>query len=268
MVDLETLRSEQVTTRGNTIARDTHRPGWRWSTHIKPLVGTELCEVHHQGLVLSGRLHVVLRDGTEFEATRMCVIDVPPGHDAWVVGDEPVVTVGWAGAKHWLAPLSLGDRVLASILFTDIVDSTGTAQRLGDVGWGDLRATHETRTRNVLSQYRGREIKMTGDGVLAIFDGAARAVRCAAALRDDAGHLGLSVRVAVHTGEITVSADDVSGVAVHEAARLLGLAEPGQVLLSGSTAALSRDASVDLEDLGDRELRGIESPMRVYAVRG
>lgn len=267
VIELETIRSELVSQRGTTIARDVHHPGWRWSTHIRPLVGTEWCEVHHQGLVLGGRLHVVLRDGTEFEAVSMNVIDIPPGHDAWVVGDEPVVTVGWAGAKHWLAPLVFGDRVLASIVFTDIVDSTGTARRLGDRGWSDVLANHESRTRDVLSRFRGREVKMTGDGVLATFDGAARAVRCAVALRDDATHVGLAVRVAVHTGEITVSSDDISGVAVHEASRLLGLASPGQVLLSAATVGLAGDAAADLDDLGDHALRGIDNPMRVYRIR-
>lgn len=267
VIELEMIRSELISQGGTTIARDIHLPGWRWSTHVRQVVGTEWCEVHHLGIVISGRMHVLLSDGTEFEASELNVIDVPPGHDAWVVGDQPVVTIGWVGARQWLAPLAMSDRVLATIVFTDIVDSTGTAKRLGDRAWSDLLNNHETRTRDVLARYRGRVIKMTGDGVLAIFDGAARAVRCAIALRDDATHLGLAVRAAVHTGEITVSTEDISGIAVHEASRLLALAGPGQILLSATTAGLASDTRLDLEDLGDQHLRGIDTPMRVFAIR-
>jgi class 3 adenylate cyclase len=193
---------------------------------------------------------------------------IPPGHDAWVLGDEPFVTIDWTGARGWLAPLeSMTERVLATILFTDIVDSTGLALRLGDRAWTDRLASHEARTRETLRRYRGREIKMTGDGVLAVFDGAARALRCADALRREAGDLGLALRAAVHTGEIEVDGGEVRGVTVHEAARMLGIAEPHAIVLSETTRSLVSDLRLDLVDLGDHELRGIPGLRRLHQLR-
>ena len=266
-IELDTVVSEVVALGGLTVSHDIQRPGWRWSTHIRPIVGTEWCQVRHIGVVLSGRMAVLLEDGTAFDVGPMEVMDLPPGHDAWVVGDEPVETIAWTGARGWLEPLeSLAERVLATIVFTDIVDSTGTALRLGDRAWGDLLATYETRTRDALARFRGREVKMTGDGVLAVFDGAARAVRCAVVLRAVAHELGLALRVVVHTGEVEVAGDDIRGVVVHEAARMLGLAGAGDILVSAATAGLTSDAGLRLEDRGEHELRGIAGPRHIFAV--
>jgi class 3 adenylate cyclase len=267
LIELDTVRSEVITHGGLTVSHDTQRPGWRWSAHVRPLVGTEWCEVRHIGVVLSGRMGVLLEDGTEFEAGPLDLMDIPPGHDAWVIGDEPVETIAWTGARGWLEPLeSLSERVLATLVFTDIVDSTGTALRLGDRAWGDLIATHETRTRDALARFRGRVVKMTGDGVLATFDGAARALRCAVVLRDEARDLGLALRIAVHTGEIEVAGDDIRGVAVHEASRMLGLAGAGDVLVSATTAGLATQTGLRLEDRGDQALRGLSGPRRIFAI--
>jgi class 3 adenylate cyclase len=109
-------------------------------------------------------------------------------------------------------------------------------------------------------------MQLTGDGILANFDGAARAVRCAIALRDAAVEQGLEMRTGVHTGEVDVHEDVISGVAIHEAARIMGLASAGQVLVSETTAALIRDAGIHLEDLGERKLRGFDAPRRLYSV--
>lgn len=267
VIELETIRSEMIDHGGVTVSHDVHQPGWRWSVHVKPLVGTETCGVHHIGLVLRGRIRYRLEDGVEFEAGPLELMDIPPGHDAWVVGDEPLETIGWTGARGWLAPLeSMAERVLATVLFTDIVDSTGTAQRLGHRAWGDLLAAHEARTRDVLARYRGREVKMTGDGVLATFDGAARAVRCAMALRESAGGLGLRLRVAVHTGEIELAGSDVRGLTIHEASRIMGLAGPDEILVSSLVASLAREPDVRYEDRGEHELRGLGGGYHLYAV--
>jgi class 3 adenylate cyclase len=267
VIELETVRSEMITKGGMTVSHDIQQPGWRWSTHIRPLVGTEWCQVRHIGVVLHGRIRYLLEDGTEFEAGPLDLMDVPPGHDAWVVGDEPLETIAWTGARGWLAPLeSLTERVLATVLFTDIVDSTGAALRLGDRAWADTLAAHEGRTRETLERFRGREVKMTGDGVLATFDGAARAVRCAVALRAGSHDLGLQIRVAVHTGEIEQAGSDIRGVAIHEASRILGVAGPDQILVSAVTAGLAADAGIRFEDLGEHELRGLIGPRRIYGV--
>jgi class 3 adenylate cyclase len=213
-------------------------------------------------------MRVLLQDGTEFEVGPMSLMDIPAGHDAWVVGDEAVETIAWTGAKGWLAPLeSLTDRVLATLVLTDVVDSTGTARRLGDRAFADLMTTHESRTRDALARFRGREVKMTGDGVLAMFDGAARALRCAVALRDGAEDLGLEIRAAVHTGEVELAGTDIRGVAIHETSRMLGIAGGGEILVSAPTAALTADLGLAMEDRGPHQLRGIEGSRRIYALR-
>jgi class 3 adenylate cyclase len=267
VIRLETVTSEQVVIGGLTVSRDTQFPGWRWSTHVRPLVGTEWCEVRHVGLMLSGRQAVLLRDGTEFTMEPGDVMDLPSGHDAWVVGDEPVVTIGWTGAKTWLGPLeTLSDRVLATIVITDIVDSTNIALGIGDRAWSDRMAALESRTRDLIDQYHGRLVKFTGDGTLATFDGAARAVRCAAALRSSGLDLDLPIRVAVHTGEVEVAQDDIRGVAIHETSRMLDHAGAGEILVSSVTAGLLLDSGVALEDRGEVELRGLTHPRRLFAM--
>ncbi len=268
LIELGLVRSEIVVFGGLTVSHDTHQPGWRWSTHVKPAVKTESCQVRHIELVLKGRLHVVLDDGIEFEAGPLDLVDIPPGHDAWVVGDVPVETIAWGGGKSWLAPLStLGERILATLLLTDIVDSTGTARRVGDRSWSDLLGEHQFRTRDTVAEYRGRVIDFAGDGVLAMFDGAARAIRCAVALHRAAEDLGLTVRSAVHTGEVETAEQSIRGVVIHEASRILALAHPAEILISATTASLARDTGAVFEDRGEHELRGLPGLHRLYAVR-
>ena len=267
LIELETVRSAQVNIAGLTVAYDTQAPGWRWSTHVRPLVGGDWCEARHVGVMLTGRLGVRMRDGTEFVMGPMDVMDLPPGHDAWVIGDEPVTTIGWTGARNWLGPVeSLNERVLATLVITDIVDSTGTAVRIGDRGWSDLLANYEFRAGDVLPRYRGRLIKLTGDGLLALFDGAARAARCALALRAMATDLGIVTRAAVHTGEVELAGTDIHGITVHEATRMLQLADPGEIVASATTAELGRDGAT-FEDRGEHELRGLPGTRRIYRIR-
>lgn len=267
LIELETTRSAMITRGGITLSHDVHQPGWRWSTHIRPLVKTEWCEVHHIDVLVRGRMHVMLNDGTEFEVGPMSVMDIPAGHDAWVVGDEPAETISWRGVREWLKPLdTLSERILATLVFTDLVGSTATATRLGRRAWGELRASHEQRARDIVARFHGRNVEATGDGILVNFDGAARAVRCAMALRDAAIDEGLEMRTAVHTGEVDLVDDDISGIAINEASRIMALAAAGQVLISETTAALIRDAGIPLEDLGEHELRGIDTPRRIYAL--
>lgn len=266
-IELEGVRSQRVTVGGLLISHDVQLPGFRWSTHLKPKVGTEWCEVHHQGVGLAGHMAGVMKDGAPWAIGPMDVVDIPAGHDAWVVGDEPFEMIQWSGVKSWLAPMaSLTDRVVATLVFTDIVDSTGTALRLGDRAWMDVLAAHESRTRDELSRFRGTLVKMTGDGVLAMFDGAARAVRCAVALRFAAATLPIEIRTSVHTGEVERAEDDIHGVAIHEASRVLALAGPGEILVSALTVELARDAGIVFEDRGMHQLRGIAGERRLFAV--
>lgn len=267
VIEVANVRSELISKGGMTVSHDIQQPGWRWSVDIKPLVGTEWCQVRHIGVVLSGRIGYLLEDGTQFEAGPLDLMDVPAGHDAWVIGDEPLETIAWAGARGWLEPLeSMSDRILATLLFTDVVGSTATAQRLGHVAWADLLSALETRTRDLLSQFRGREVKMTGDGVLAMFDGPGRAVRCAKALRAGAADLGLQLRIGVHAGEIDLAGEDIRGLAIHEASRIMGLADPGEILVSSFVATLAGDSGIRLVPRGEHELRGLPGRHVLFAV--
>ena len=261
-------RIDWVVIGDQTIGRTIQEPGWRWSTHIRPIVGGEWCQSRHVGVIISGRMHIVMEEGEEFEFGSQDVIDIAPGHDAWVVGDEPVVAVEWSGVRGWLEPLeSLNERVLATMVVTDIVDSTGHANRLGGSRWNDLLARHNARMREIASTVRGREIKMTGDGFLVVFDGAARAVRCAKRMVDSAPQDGVTIRAAVHTGEVEFVGDDILGVSVHEATRVAAAAAEGEVLVTATTRDLSAGSGLEFEDRGEHVLRGFDTARRLYAVR-
>ena len=158
------------------------------------------------------------------------------------------------------------DRVLATVLFTDIVDSTAWVGRLGDAGWRARLEEHQRMVRAELEQHRGCEVKTTGDGFLATFDGPARAIRCARGIRDGAGKAGFAVRAGVHAGECEVMGDDVGGIAVHIAARVLDAAAPGEVMVSRTVKDLVAGSGLEFEDRGERELKGLEGAWHLYAV--
>ena len=165
---------------------------------------------------------------------------------------------------------SLGetDRVLATVLFTDIVDSTKRASELGDRQWRALLRHHDEAVRDEIGRFRGREVKSLGDGFLATFDGPARAVRCAAAIASVVQPLGLTVRSGVHTGEIELTQGDISGIAVHTAARIMAMAEPGETLVSSTVRDLVAGSGLRFEDRGPHTLRGLPEKIRLYTVVG
>lgn len=158
------------------------------------------------------------------------------------------------------------DRVLATVLFTDIVGSTEQAVGLGDRGWRELLARHDVAVRKELERWRGHEINTTGDGFLATFDGPARAIRCARSIRDGLRTLGIEVRAGVHTGEVELVEDDVQGIAVHIGSRIAGMGSAGEVLVSGTVADLVHGSGIDFEDRGEHELKGVPGRWRVLAV--
>ena len=206
-------------------------------------------------------------DGTTFEIGPNTVFDIPAGHDGWVVGDEAWETSDFAGMRVFARDMEPSDdRVLASILFTDVVDSTATAERLGDKRWRELISDLNERTQFEVDRHRGRLVKTTGDGVIALFDNSERAVRSALATIDDARELGLGLRAAVHTGEVELSQGDVRGLAVHMASRILALAGDGDVYVSGSTYEHLAGSSFTFADRGEQELKGISGLRRVYGV--
>lgn len=158
------------------------------------------------------------------------------------------------------------DRVLATVLYTDIVASTERASSLGDRRWRELLDAHDAAFRHHLAAYRGHEVKMTGDGLLATFDGPARAIRCAAALRDAAAGLGLEIRAGLHTGEIEIRGDDIGGLAVHIGQRVQALAQPSEILVSSTVKDLVVGSGIEFADRGEHTLKGVEGSWRVFAV--
>ncbi len=250
-----------------TIGRFVWEPGWRWSMDVAPTVHTKSCENRHVGYVISGHLHVMMDDGTELDIMAGDAYEIPPGHDAWVVGDAMWDTIEFTSARVFgIGPDAENERTLATILFTDIVDSTATLGRLGDAAWQRVLLDHNDRLRSELDRFRGREVVTTGDGFLALFDGAARAVRCAAAMADAVRPLGIEIRAGLHTGEITITGGNARGVAVHAAARIAALAGPGDVFVSGTTHDLLDGSGLRFDDRGRHELKGLEGMRQVYAL--
>ena len=259
------LLTEHVVVLGEVhVARTVHEPGWRWSEHVRPVMGTASCTHQHQGVLMSGQIEVETDAGARRVIRAGEAFNIPPGHDAHVVGDEPAVTIEFTGVRGWAKAAEAGERVVATLVVTDIVGSTEVAATLGDAAWKALLGRHGDRVRRELERFRGLEVTTTGDGFLAAFDGAARAVRAAAAIRDAAAEDGLQVRAGVHSGEVERDADNVRGVAVHAATRIAALARPGEVLVSGSTAALLEGAGLELADAGEHELKGLTGRRRLY----
>ena len=260
-------RADNVTLGEITVGRFVQQPGWRWSEQIKPIAGTESCQFHHTGVGISGRGMIRMDDGTEMLISPGDVFDIPPGHDQWVVGDEPAVSILWGGWRGFGKP-PVGERILTTMLMTDIARSTERAAEMGDVAWDQLLEDHNARTREVLERYRGAEINTTGDGFLAIFDGAARAIQAAVDLRDAVKGMGVEVRVGVHTGEVEIVPGNIRGLAVHETARIMALAGASEIFVSNTTRDLASSIGLTFEDRGVHQLKGIATPRAVFAVVG
>jgi class 3 adenylate cyclase len=249
------------------IGRFVCEPGWRWSEAVAPIVRTASCQNRHIGYAITGQLHVVMDDGTVLDIMPGDGYEIPSGHDAWVVGAERWDTVEFTSARIFaVAPDADDERTLATILFTDIVESTATLGRLGDARWRQVLLEHNELLRGALDRYRGREVVTTGDGFLALFDGAARGVRCASAMTDAVRPLGIQIRTGLHTGEIKVVGGNARGVAVHAAARIAGLAGPSEVMVSGTTRDLLDGSGLRFEDRGEHELKGLDGPRRLFAL--
>jgi class 3 adenylate cyclase len=192
-----------------------------------------------------------------------------PGNDhiPWVGDSEAIlgeVEQFLTGVRHQPVP----ERVLATVLFTDIVNATQRAAELGDRQWRDLLARHNSLIRGELGQFRGREIDTAGDGFFVTFDGPARAIRCAEAIRDAVKQLGLTVRLGLHTGECEIMDEKVTGIAVHIGARVMDHAAPGEVLVSSTVKDLVAGSGIGFVDRGAYELKGVPGKWRTFAVTG
>jgi class 3 adenylate cyclase len=264
------IKVEQVDLGDLTVGRIKIEPGWRWSEDVRPHVGGEWCEARHVGFVVSGHFGIVMRDGVTLEFGPDDVFEIPPGHDGYTIGDEPCVQVEWSGLRAFSGFRLTGtyDRALVTLLFTDLVDSTVTATRLGDAAWRALLSAHYEAMRLELERHNGREVNTTGDGLLATFDGPAGALRCAAAIQRVAAVEGLQVRASVHVGEVELVGTDVRGVAVHEAARIMSQAGAGEILLSATTRALAGSSGLTFEPRGAHELKGLPGEWELFAFVG
>jgi len=249
------------------VGRIVFEPGWKWSKDVKPIAQTEWCEYHHLGLIIEGTLHYITPEGLEMEVSPGMLFEILPGHDAWVVGDKQVVQYDFAGMRTFALPASgRSERILATLVCTDIVDSTATAERVGPAAWRTMLADLNAASRRQIDKFRGKLAANTGDGLISIFDGAERAVRCGAAISKEGADLGLRLRCGVHTGEVELIPDNIRGVAVHIVSRVTALAAPGEVLVSGTTYELVADSDLRFEDRGSHELKGVTGARQVWAL--
>lgn len=269
-IDLPRLTVEQVDLGDVTVGRLTMEPGWHWYDHVRPRAGGEWCEARHVGVVLLGRFGVTMRDGTKMEFGPDDVFEIPPGHDGYVLGAEPCVQIEWTGLRAFtgFSLIGMSGRSLVTLLFTDIVDSTVTAHRVGDKAWRELLSTYYERTRDAVEAYHGHEVNTTGDGYLARFDGPAAALHCAVTIRDAAEREGITIRASVHVGEVEVVGRDVRGIAVHEAARIMSAAAPNEILVSATTRALAQGSKLEFRTVGVRTLKGLPGEWELFAYGG
>jgi class 3 adenylate cyclase len=194
------------------------------------------------------------------------LVEVPGGDYLFFGGDHAPVISEVAEFLTGKRPPVDVDRILTTVLFTDMVGSTRRAADLGDHEWRSILDAHDGIVRRELDRFRGREVKMTGDGTLAIFDGPARAIRCASSIRDAMGSLGIDMRAGLHSGEVELRGDDVTGIGVHIAARIDDLAQPGEILVSSTVKDLVAGSDITFADRGVHVLRGVPDEWHLLAV--
>jgi class 3 adenylate cyclase len=232
--------------------------------HVLPTIRVPTLVLHRTGDVTvdveAGRYQAAHIPGAKY--VELAGIDHLP-----FAGDSEAVLQEIEGFLTGARPVPEPDRVLATVLFTDIVGSTELAARLGDRRWRDLLDAHHAAVRSELSRFRGREVKTAGDGFLATFDGPARAARCAVSITQVVRPLGLEVRAGVHTGEVELMGDDIGGIAVHTGARVAAEAGSGEVLVSSTVKDLVAGSGIEFDDRGAHTLKGVPGEWRLFAVR-
>jgi class 3 adenylate cyclase len=231
---------------------------------LLPLIQVPTLVLHHRDFQLVPLAHGrYLAD--HIAGARL--LELPGDLPLWWGGQELVLgaveelLVGVGGAAQ-------PTRVLATVLFTDIVDSTELAAELGDRGWRDLLDTHDELAGRLVERWGGRLVKTTGDGILATFDGPGRAIACATSLRDELRAIGTRIRAGLHIGEVELRGDDVGGIAVHIAARIMAAAGPGEIVVSRTVRDLVAGSEVVLQDRGSRRLKGVEGDWQLFGVVG
>jgi class 3 adenylate cyclase len=219
--------------------------------------------LYRRGDRFAGKPHAIYLAG---HISQTQLVELPGEDNLIFVGDSDAdldeIEEFLTGARHATGT----DRVLATVLFTDIVGSTEHAARLGDRKWRDLLDTHDRTIRRQLERFRGHEVDTAGDGFLATFDGPRRAIECGCAMRDAVTALGLDIRVGIHTGEIELRGDDVAGVAVHIGARIEQQANAAEVLVSSTVKDLVAGSGIPFEDRGEHQLRGVPGTWQLFSV--
>ena len=241
--------------------------GWIYDVdvrHVLPTIRVPTLVLHHRDVTRiapeHGRYVASHIPGARF-------VELPGSANYTWAGDTAPMLAEIERFLTGATPVLQPDRVLATVLFTDIVDSTRLANDLGDSRWRDLLATHDRVAREIVELFRGRVIKSTGDGLLATFDGPARAVRAAAAIQHAVESHGIEIRSGLHTGEIEVAAADVVGIAVHIAARISAAAGAGEILTSSTVRDLVAGSGITFEDRGAATFKGIDQEWRIFAAR-
>jgi len=233
---------------------------------ILPTIGVPTLVLHRAGDALepaaAGRAYAARIPGAEF-------IELSGNdHHPWAGDQDDVIDAIERFARRIRDDESELDRVLATVLFTDIVDSTAQSAAIGDRAWTEVRTQHDQLVRSSIARFRGREIKTMGDGFLATFDGPARGVRCAQAIVSGTEPLGIEVRAGLHTGEVAFEGDDIAGLGVAIGARVGAKAGASEVLVSQTVKDLVAGSGLTFEDAGEHELKGVPDTWHLYRVVG
>jgi class 3 adenylate cyclase len=243
-----------------TLSRMNHQVDIR---HVLPAIQAPTLLVHR------ARDSLVLAEGSSYMAERIPdarFVELPGEDHLWFFGDQDALLDEVEQFLTGTRPVREPDRVLATVMFTDIVGSTERAAELGDQRWRELLGSHEALVRMQLERFRGREVQMLGDGVLATFDGPARGIRCARTICDEVRSLGIEVRAGLHTGECEMRNGDIAGIAVHTGARVSAKASPGEVLVSSTVRDLVAGSGIEFQDRGVHRLKGVPGEWRLFSV--
>ena len=261
-VEMQGVTADVVEIADSTISRNVFEPG----VHCPQISveGKPLCMAHHTGYVVAGRLHVEMRDGSVMDVGPNEVFDIPPGHDGWVVSDDPWLAVNWAGFRSW-APGRTGERVLLTIVFTDLVGSTERAVSLGDREWRDvLVATIAWSASHSIATVVARSIPLataSSPCSTALVERSKRRKTSVTRLQKE----GLSIRAGIHSGEVEIVGDAVRGVAVHEAARIAAVAGADEILVSEATHMLAAGGAFTFDARGPFILKGLPGLRTLFA---